>query len=254
MIRIIKKYLRNQNSLNTEIILKATEISNTINSWLSTNYYEKVSMGQNCNSSWYLKETGNKNTSYPYDWIFSSGEIITHTIKDEFKTFLDKDMIFDIKKNKAGHSLYHSYLFNHRNPLKSDEDYNYYDRGVKRFLNLLKDTNNNILFVCTVIQEKEKRRDWANGFDRDFKLPINQDLNSFTETIELIQSINKNVKFIFINQLTEGKINLEVKTINADCLWIDFCSEGSNSGVKYRNKFDDLIMKIIYKGMYQKNT
>ncbi|SHJ80301.1 Putative papain-like cysteine peptidase [Arenibacter nanhaiticus] len=250
---MIKKYFRNQDSINSEIILIATEISNTINGWLSNDYYEKVSIGENCNSSWYLKETGNKNASYPYDWIFSSGEIITHTIKDEFKSFLNKDMIFHIKKNKAGHSLYHSNLFNHRNPLKSDKDYYYYERGVERFLKLLKDQEKSILFVCTVIQEKEKRLDWTNGFDRDFKLPINQGLDSFTETIKLIQSINNNVKFIFINQLTEGKINLEVTTINSDFIWIDFCSEGANSGVQYRNKFDDLIMKIIYQGMYQEN-
>lgn len=135
--------------------------------------------------------------------------------------------------------------------MKSDEDYHYYVRGVKRFLNLLKDTDKNILFVCTVIQEREKRKDWANGFDRDFKLPINQGLDAFTETIELIQSINKNVKFIFINQLTEGKINLEIDTITSDVLWINFCSEGANSGVKYRNEMDDILMKIIYKGMFQ---
>ncbi len=253
MIRKIKKYFRNHNSLNTEVVLKATEISNTINRWLSNDYYEKVSMGENCNSSWYLKETGNKNASYPYDWIFSSGDIITHTIKDEFKSFLNKELIFHIKKNKAGHSLYHSNLFNHRNPLKSDKDYDYYERGVERFLNLLKDQEKSILFVCTVIQEKEKRLDWANGFDRDYKLPINQGLEAFTETMELIKSIHKNVKFIFINQTTEGKFNLEIDTITSDVLWIDFCSEGANSGVQYRNENDDLIMKIIYKGMFQKN-
>ncbi|MDX1365654.1 MAG: DUF1796 family putative cysteine peptidase [Arenibacter latericius] len=253
MIRNIKKYLRNKNLLNAEQILKATEISNTISGWLSDHYYEKVSIGENCNSSWYLKETGNKNASYPYDWIFSSGEILTHTIRDDFKSFLNKDLIFHRKKNKAGHSLYHSNLFNHRDPLNSDKDYSYYERSATRFLNLLKNTDNYILFVCTVIQEKEKRLDWANGFDRDFELPTNQGLDSFTETMELIQSINKNVKFIFINQITEGKFNLEIDTMTSDVLWINFSSEGANSGVKYRNALDDLIMKIIYKGMFQKN-
>lgn len=97
---MIKKYFRNKNTLNSGNLLKATEISNTISVWLSDNYYEKVSIGENCNSAWYLKETGNKNASYPYDWIFSSGEIVTHTIKDDFKSFLNKELIFHIKKIK----------------------------------------------------------------------------------------------------------------------------------------------------------
>ncbi|UII23880.1 DUF1796 family putative cysteine peptidase [Fulvivirga ligni] len=238
--------------MNSEIILDAVEISNTINHWLSDSSYVKVSMGENCNSSWYLKETGNKEASYPYDWIFSSGDIISHTIRDEFKSFLNKDMMFNVNRNKAGHSLYHSLLFNHRNPLKSNEDYQYYVRASDRFLKLLKNNGNNILFVCTVIQETNKRPGWTKGFDRSFKVPINQNLDSFTEMIQYIKSINENVKFIFINQLTEDNYKLEIKSINSVSLWLDFCSEGENSGVKYLNRLDDTIMKIIYKGMCQK--
>ena len=247
--RLVNNSSAKQTTFNSEIILKATEISNTIHHWLANVKYTKVSMGENCNSAWYLKETGNKEASYPFDWIFSSGEIITHSIKDEFKSFLNKDLIYQINKNKAGHSLYHSNFFNHRNPLKSNKDYEYYKRTTERFLNLLSNKKNNILFVCTVIQENDKRPGWANGFDKDFKLPNNQSLKSFTETIELIKSINENVKFIFINQFTEGKLNIEIETINSDCIWINFCSEGANTGVKYLNNFDDTVIKTIYKSL-----
>ena len=133
--------------------------------------------------------------------------------------------------------------------LKSNKDYEYYKRTTERFLNLLSNKKSNILFVCTVIQEKDKRPGWANGFEKDFKLPNNQSLKSFTETIELIKSINENVKFIFINQFTEGKLNIEIETINSDCIWINFCSEGANTGVKYLNNFDDTVIKTIYKSL-----
>ena len=252
--RLINELTANGNSFNSDIILKACHISNRINKWLSDVHYVKVSIGENCNSAWYLKETGNKKASYPYDWIFSSGEIVTHTILDEFKSFLDKDMILEIDKNKAGHYVYHSKLFNHRNPLKSDCDYKYYARAAERFLKLLNDTNNSILFVCTVLQEKDKRIKWASGFNKHFKLPLNQSIDSFKKTIEQIKSVNNNVKFIFINQTTEGKLNLELTTMTNDYIWINFCSQGANSGVKYLNSFDDTIIKIIYQGMNQEET
>ncbi|NNC84551.1 MAG: hypothetical protein HKN75_00615 [Bacteroidia bacterium] len=249
MKKLLKGLLENTLSFNSEILLKSTEAGNKINEWLSDANYVKVSMGENCNSAWYLKETGNKDASYPYDWIFSSSDIVKHSITDKFQSFLNKDMIVQINDNRAGHSLYHSNLFNHKNPLKSDEDYNYYERAVKRFLDLINDTSKNILFVCTVIQEREKRPGWTNGFNKEYNLPTNQNIDTFTDTMELIKSINKNVKFIFINQFTEGKLNLEIETINDNYLWINFCSKGKNTGVKYLNKIDDKVIKNIYKGM-----
>lgn len=247
--KIVNSFNIRKQPLDFEIILKASEISNQIKGWLSDGDYTKVSLGENCNSAWYLKETGNKEASYPYDWIFSSGEIIAHTIKDEFKGFLDRKNIFQINENKAGHSFYHSSLFNHKNPLKSDEDFKYYERTINRFLSLLKDKKSNILFVCTVIQEEKKRPGWANGFDRGFQVPVDQNVMSFTEMIEQIKRINKNVKFIFINQKTERMLSLKFTEVDSNCLWLDFNSLGKNSGVKYLNNLDDTIMKIIYKGM-----
>ena len=234
------------------IVLKAKLISYKIKKWLSKNYYTKVSIGENCNSSWYLKETGNKEASYPYDWLFSSGDIVLHTIKDEFRSFLNKDMMFQVSEKEAGHSMYHSNLFAHRNPLKTDEDYEYYERAVKRFLDLLKNKKNNILFICTVIQEPDKRPGWKNGFNKDFELPTNQSVETFKEMIASIQSINESVKFIFISQYTKGSLKLEIETMNSNYLWINFSSQGENSGSRYFNKLDDTLMKMMFKGMNQK--
>jgi hypothetical protein len=48
---------------------------------------EVISLGENCNSAWYIKQVGLKKSSYPFDWIYCSPEIINHCIKDSFKTY-----------------------------------------------------------------------------------------------------------------------------------------------------------------------
>ena len=251
-LNFIKNLFVGQGQAHVDVIAKSDEVHQYISNWLSDVYYEKVSIGENCNTSWYLKETNNKKASYPYDWIFTSPEIISHSIRDEFHSFLDKNMIVEIKKNRAGHAMYHSSLFNHKNP-RQQKEFDYYRRAVDRFLKLLKNKENAILFVCTVLQEYEKRGSWKKGFNRDFELPNNQTFSSFKETIAVIKEHNTNVKFIFINQFTESVPSLEIKELDADCLWIDFCSQGRNNGVKYVDKFDDAIIKTIYKGMCQES-
>lgn len=82
-------------------LIEASKISSKINSWLGNTGYECISLGENCNSSWYIKETDNKKASYPFDWIFSSPEIIIHAVKDDFKSFLNKAQIFPVGKKKS---------------------------------------------------------------------------------------------------------------------------------------------------------
>ena len=107
-------------------------LKNEISEWKEQQKYTLVSLGQNCNSSWYLKETGNKEASYPFDWIFSSQKIVVDAINDRFESFIDKRNIISLWE-KAGNKIYHSSLFNHRNPVKSEEDYSYYKRVIERF-------------------------------------------------------------------------------------------------------------------------
>lgn len=250
--KIIKLILNKfkTNRYNSSIVLEAVDISNSLKKWLGNKNYEKVSIGENCNSAWYLKETNNKKASYPFDWIFSSSEIVNHAINDNFNAFLDKEKIFTVNKNKGGHKIYHSSLFNHRNPLTSEENYNYYVRASERFNNLIK-SEASILFVCTVIQEPQKRVSWAKGFDREIEIPNNQNIETFRSLIQNLKKRNSNCKFVFINQFTEYDPKIEFKIIDDTITWVDFYSKGKNSGVKYLDEYDDTIMKIIYKSFSQ---
>lgn len=218
--------------------------------WLGSYDYEKISVGENCNSSWYLKETNNKKASYPFDWIFSSPMIILDLINSDFKYFLDKNQIFSINKGEsAGHKLYHLQMFNHKNPYSSVESLNYYKRAVERFQKKLY-SEDPILFVCTVLNESLKRKDWSNGFTSDYPLPVNQNSNDFLIFKNFLKSKNSNIKLLCVEQNTESlKRSIDIDFIDEDICWVKFNSAGKNNGVKYLNFLDDLVCKLIYFGL-----
>ena len=230
-----------------KFLIQSAIIQQKISSWINNDNLEKVSIGENCNSAWYLKETNNKNSSYPYDWIFSSPEIIIDTLNDNFEKFLDKKLITSLGKN-AGHEYYHSSLFNHRNPLLSDNDYHYYKRSTQRLIDLF-NNKTPVVFICTVLNEYEKRTSWYNGFNKKIKRPKKQTLADFMVLIDLILSKNSEAKFFFIEQYTEKEIEMSVEHSTKNIFWIKYCSLGRNNGVKYKNSLDDTIMKIIYSGL-----
>ena len=62
---------------------------------------EFISIGPCCYTTEYIKNNGIRNHSYPFDWIFSSIEMVNHCITDKFKTFLDLSYISD-----CNHSFY----------------------------------------------------------------------------------------------------------------------------------------------------
>lgn len=227
----------------------AKEIKNILN--LSPNT-EIISLGENCNSAWYIKEVSLKKHSYPFDWTYSSPSIIKHCIEDHFKIFLDKSFIFPTRSgNSAGHQFYHNSLFNHRNPLKKDTDYAYYERCIKRFMNIL-ESKKSILFVMTVVTEIDKRSGagWAKGFNEQFTLPINQNFDDMTDLIKVIREINPNCKFLFIEQYTEGNPRIELVNFkNDDFIWIKHTSFQRNTGVFFKDKTDDGLAKILFSSL-----
>jgi len=209
-----------------------------------------VSLGQNCNTAWYLKSCGLKTASYPFDWVFSSAPIAEACLKDRFATFLDRKLIIPGKDSgRAGHCVFHSHMFNHRSPLKSDGDYGYYVRCVERF-NELFFSGAGIMFVCTLINELEKRPDWSGGFRDGFRPPSPQSHPAYARFIEMAKKLNGNVKFIFIEQYTEqAECGVSAEAVNDGVLSIRHAAHGRNNGVRYLDEFDDFIARLIYSGM-----
>ena len=71
---------------------------------------EFISLCPYCVTADYLKITNNRKLAYPFDWIFSSLNIISHCIKDEFRTFLNTNYIKYINDVQSSHIIYDNLL------------------------------------------------------------------------------------------------------------------------------------------------
>jgi len=99
------------------------------------------SLGSLCHTACLMQRNNLKCVSYPFDWIFSNYNNIIHCIENNFQLFLDKSFYYSISENECGHSFYDKYLSNpmwrHHNPLLNINHYEYIQRCVIRFQNLL---------------------------------------------------------------------------------------------------------------------
>lgn len=226
-------------------LIRAEEVAANIREWLGEVPREKIGLGQNCNASWYLKVTGNKTASYPFDWIFTTPEIILDMLEDDFDALLDRERLIPHGLD-AGHERYHETLFGHRNPASSTTDHEFFIRCVARWNELMQEQKP-VLFVSIILNESDKRKRWKTGFTKEFQMPREQTLKDFDKVIETISRINPNCKFLFIEQYTTQPFGLDVVEKNQQAYWLRFNSIDENTGVQYLHEVDDTIMKTLLK-------
>jgi hypothetical protein len=249
----IMEYLINNDYLYYQQRKIANELASSLSLFVyssETEDIEHISLGHNCSTSWYLKKCGLKKATYPFDWVFTSCELITHCIKDRFNAYLDINHIVNIENaNCAGHRLYHKKLFNHKSPTASDENYNYYQRAVERFLEVL-DSDKKVVFYITVLNEFKKRSLWINGFEIKFKPQGKQDYSTCCILIDLIREFRCKSKFVIIEQYTNGgkwSAN-QIATGSSDVFSFSYTSVSSNGGVNFTGLSDDYFYKKILAG------
>lgn len=115
-----------------------------------SNMMPVIGLGTLCLTSQTLKQMGFKKSSMPFDWIFSSPEMIEHAIADDFREFLNRKnlkTVPDELRPEPDHYLADNifyrdnfgikYIFNHHNPDDNDDDYKYFCRCVDRFRSAL---------------------------------------------------------------------------------------------------------------------
>ena len=133
---------------------------------------ELISIGPYCTGADILKSNGLRNSAYPFDYIFSSLEMVKHCINDRFNIFLDKNYYKYSSENKSQHLFYSKFIdteilkkhfiahnlpdiannlinqeiFNHHN-LLNDEIYLSFVRRCNRLLNLIDNNNKKIIFI-----------------------------------------------------------------------------------------------------------
>jgi hypothetical protein len=244
--KAVQKHVSYSKQEKAQARARVEEVRNQISEWKIAGA-TPIGMGQNCCTSWYMKQSKNKFASYPFDWIVTSPEIIIDILDDDFNRLLDREQIIS-KTYRAGHSYYHDIMFGHRNPALSKDDHAYFLRCVKRWKELMKE-NPPVVYVTIVLNEVDKRKDVLNGFNGKMKAPRDQQLSDFTEMMERLNQVNPNAQFLFIEQYTESDFELNIKHRSDEIMWIRFSVKGSNTGVQYLNEFDDILMTTIFRGL-----
>jgi len=132
-----------------------------------------ISIGPYCATADILKKHNLRQEAYPFDYIFSSLEMVKHCINNKFNIFLDKKYYTNgTNNNSTKHTFYckfldtdillkhhiaHRYsvnykvssgnLFNHHNLLLHKEHYKAFERRCKRFLDVINEKNNKNFLV-----------------------------------------------------------------------------------------------------------
>lgn len=247
LLKLAHRSVKVSETKRQEYLSKAEEVASQISEWIGNDERECIGLGQNCNASWYLKESGNKRASYPFDWMFTTPNIMLDILGDDFGSFLDQTQLIPHGLD-AGHQRYHETLFGHRNPATSADDHAFFKRCVERW-NQLMYAQKPVVFLTVVLNESDKRKRWKEGFTKEFNMPTNQKLADFEKMIKTILTINPNCKFLFIEQYTEMPFELSVIEKNSQSLWIRFNAIDSNTGVQYLNEVDDEVIKTVLKGL-----
>jgi len=126
------------------------------------------SLGTLCHTGRFMQRLRIKNTSYPFDWVFSDSDIIIDCLKDDFNKFLDPSYYVDVKNNynsnSCGHSLYHEDFFFHKNP-RNNDDYQYYLRCVDRFKKLCNGGGRKLFIIFFSPESTKHPKDLSDLFE-----------------------------------------------------------------------------------------
>lgn len=116
-----------------------------------------VSLGSYCLPAQIFKDAALKQYSLPFDWIFSTPQMVRDCLADDFAIFLDRRYYRSIsrpgKDPAAEHRIYGERyglpgLFAHRDPVR-EADYLYLVRCVTRFRQLLRSDAAKLFFIIS---------------------------------------------------------------------------------------------------------
>ena len=193
-----------------------------------------ASLGRMCHTATFLKSSNLKKCSYPFDWIFSTPDMIVDVLTDDFKKFLDRKNYIPHKNEPhnstiAGHKLYNPILFNHHNP-RLDQDYNYFTRCVGRFRTLLSKVDTKLFIVF-----------YRNGDkygNKETIYRLNRILAKKTTNYHLL---------IIQHSVVKVKPTTTIKSEGNIC-FMDFTSLTPTNGVRFDSENDNIrFSEEIYK-------
>lgn len=120
-----------------------------------------ISLGNHCLPAIIMKKYGLKKYSTPFDWIFSSPEMVIDCLNDNFTTFMNPIYLKSITQSRknndnepgTSHLLYEnkynlSEIFAHRD-ITNDNDYSYFVRAIERFNSILRKDDGKIFIMIS---------------------------------------------------------------------------------------------------------
>jgi hypothetical protein len=137
------------------------------------------SLGISCTTGEVLKRNNIKKCSYPFDWLQFNLDHILNCIKDDFKTFLDKTYYECKKPGQSYHKYYNTNhdlnecnIFLHHDLLNNIQDYEYVNRCVIRFRQLLNNLEHKLFIIAFPFQSLNnvnENKENVKIFNNEFK-------------------------------------------------------------------------------------
>lgn len=121
-----------------------------------------VSIGTFCHAASALREAGLRQWSGPFDWIFSTPALVADAIEEDFENFLAPRYLQSVPEHlltpgttrQCRHLLFEERyrlptLFNHHDPVSSQEDRETLARAIARFRSALANPRGNTFFMLS---------------------------------------------------------------------------------------------------------
>ncbi|VBB18829.1 hypothetical protein YASMINEVIRUS_1361 [Yasminevirus sp. GU-2018] len=197
------------------------------------------SFGTSCSSAELIRRNNWRSCAYPFDWVFSSLDVIKHCITTDFSLLLDKSQYVDIQikwnSDQCGHKTYDLNMFNHRD-MREEHNYAYLTRCVERLRDLFKSKESK-LFVL-----------------------------HFKNNTQEISPQVKNQVLTFANMLKQYTTNFHILTIwniskarerkhSSDTIgvvnFLSMCSISEDSGMYFTNDLDNQYIDRAINTMYR---
>ncbi len=200
------------------------------------------SFGNCCHSSQLLKKNKLQKCSYPFDWIFSNSDMITHCMEDEFTIFLSKSHYKSCSKSVCDHEYYKknydiNTMFRHFNPLEDKSAYNYYKRCVDRFKLMMKNSEPK-LFVQIYINSNPQHLEEIKLNSIEFEKKINEFAKNYT--LLVIININNNCVS------TQSYIKYSISNID----FLELYTVSESNGLGFMNECDNIYLDNIIAHYY----
>ncbi len=116
--------------------------------------YEFVSLGDHCLLALYMKKYNLRHQSYPFDWIVSNLDMVTHILKSDFKYLIDDPTYY----YRYMPNLSSKDMFSHHK-VNDKKTKPYMERCVNRLKNI--NSENLIVFIAITDNEKFNHRKYS---------------------------------------------------------------------------------------------